>query len=42
MNIALDETGTPLRCNQRPLSFWLADPLRADDERGARALARRR
>jgi len=42
MNIALDQTGTPIRCNQRPLAFWLADPLRADDERGARAIARLR
>lgn len=40
MNTSFDQTGTPLLCNRRPVSFWLADPLRADDERGARALRR--
>lgn len=42
MNTYFDQTGTPALCNRRPLSFWLADPLRADDERGARALRRLR
>ena len=42
MNVSLDQTGTPALCNRRPLSFWLADPLRADDKLGARALARLR
>ena len=42
MNVSMDRTGTPALCNRRPLAFWLADPLRADDERGARALARLR
>jgi len=42
MNVSFDKTGTPSLCKRRPLAYWLADPLRADDELGARALARLR
>ena len=42
MNTSFDQTGTPSLCNRRPLSYWVADPLRVDDRRGARALRRLR
>jgi len=42
MNVSMDRRGAPARCAKRPMAFWLADPLRADDELGARALARLR
>ena len=42
MNLSMDRTGTPARCNRRPMAFWLANPLRADDLLGARVLARLR
>jgi hypothetical protein len=38
MNAGVDRTGTPHRCRRRPLSYWLAHPLMADDVRGLRAL----
>ncbi|MGI8593992.1 MAG: M12 family metallopeptidase [Solirubrobacteraceae bacterium] len=39
MNTSADyATGTPNRCAPRPLSFWLAKPLRKDDVAGARKL----
>jgi Astacin (Peptidase family M12A) len=39
MNASADyETGTPDRCGRRPLSYWLANPLRPDDVSGARSL----
>jgi hypothetical protein len=38
MNPAFDSSGTPSRCRERPLGDWLAQPLMADDLRGARAL----
>jgi hypothetical protein len=38
MNPGFDSTGTPNRCRRRPLSYWLANPLTADDLRGLRAL----
>jgi len=42
MNVTMDPSGTPALCSRRPMAFWLADPLRTDDELGVRALARLR
>jgi hypothetical protein len=40
MNAGVDRvTGTPSLCPRRALSYWMKHPLRADDIRGARALA---
>jgi len=41
MNPSADlASGTPSRCERRPLSFWVSRPLRADDIAGARSLYR--
>jgi hypothetical protein len=37
MNTTSDRTGTPNRCNARPLRVWYTSPLRRDDIRGARS-----
>ena len=39
MNPVADiSTGTPNHCSVRPMSFWLANPIQADDRAGARDL----
>lgn len=38
MNPSFDDTGTPDRCKEHSLSYWLAHPLTADDLRGLRAI----
>jgi hypothetical protein len=38
MNPTFDASGTPGRCREHTLKYWLAHPLTADDLRGLRAL----
>jgi hypothetical protein len=38
MNASFDDSGTPTRCKQHTLGYWLAHPLTADDLRGLRAI----
>jgi hypothetical protein len=38
MNETFDGSGTPSQCTPRPIEYWLASPIHADDLRGARAL----
>ena len=33
-----DDSGTPTRCKQHTLGYWLAHPLTGDDLRGLRAI----
>jgi hypothetical protein len=40
MNPSLSASGTPTRCRQQSLSYWLAHPLLPDDIAGARAIYR--
>ena len=38
MNPSFNDSGTPNRCSQHSLTYWLAHPLTADDLRGLRAI----
>jgi hypothetical protein len=38
MDVAFTWDGTPIRCSDHSLTYWLAHPLTGDDIRGARAL----
>jgi hypothetical protein len=38
MNTTLDRSGTPNRCHEHAIGYWLKHPLSRDDIRGARAI----
>ena len=40
MNLTFKPSGTPVRCGNHSLAYWLEHPLVADDVKGAKAIYR--